>query len=158
MTHRATVKTNAFTLVELILVLVLIGLALAIAGPPLAEAYWRSSARGAVDEFVTTHELARSTAVRYGRVARLRIDAAGGRFWAEVDTGQTGSGRRVIGGVKRVGDVGLRMTSDRSTICFDSRGLATRREACESADVTVIFSAPNWADTVEVTALGKVLR
>lgn len=159
LTHTMNVmKTNAFTLIELILVLVLIGLGLAIAGPPLAEGYWRSSARGAVDEFVTTHELARATAVRYGRVARLRIDAAGGRFWAEVDTGRAAGRPQVIGAVKRVGDLGLTMTSNRSTICFDSRGLPTTRGACESADARVVFSAESWADTVEVTLLGKVLR
>ena len=36
------------------------------------------------------HSLARSTAVRYARVAELPIDAANARFWVEVDTSGTG--------------------------------------------------------------------
>ncbi len=149
---------NGYTLVELMTVLVLAGLAGAIAGPPLASTYERTATRAARDQFVSTHSLARSMAVRYGRVAELHIDAAGARFWVEVDTSSIGGMNARVGVRKDLSAAKVLLTSDRSMLCFDVRGLPTARGACEAADATLIFSVEGKADTVKISALGKVLR
>ena len=149
-------KNTGYTLMELMIVLVLTGLALAIATPPMADAVRRTQTQVAGDEFLTRHGLARSVAIRFGRLTEVHIDATNGRFWVEVDTSQAGGMKDTIGVVKHLENMSL--TSDRSLLCFDSRGLPTTRGSCESADATLVFTAENVVDTLKITALGKVLR
>ncbi len=149
---------KGYSLVELMTVLVLAGLAGAIAAPPLASTYERTATRTARDQFVSTHALARSMAVRYGRIGELHIDAANARFWVEVDTSSISGMHARVGVTKDLSASKVLLTSDRSIVCFDVRGLPTTRGACETADATIIFSVEGKADTVKITARGKILR
>lgn len=150
------IEKRGFTLLEVIIATTLVAVIAAISGPPLAQTFRRRVTQGAAQQFVGAHMLARSTAVRYGRVAELHIDPSGARFWVEVDTSRVGVRPDTVGYVHNIDRV--TMTSNRSVICFDGRGLATTRGVCESADVTITFGMPGRADTVRTTALGKVLR
>jgi hypothetical protein len=108
---------------------------------------------------VLTHSLTRSTAIRYGRVAQLHIDAPTRRFWIDVDTSANGIGQRAtIAYVRDVSTIGLQMTSTRTLLCFDARGIASTLGSCEPGDAKVVFTDGPKADTVVTTALGKVLR
>lgn len=151
-------KNNGFTITELMIVLVLGGIAVAIATPSLSTAFRRTGLRAATDEFVSTHALTRSAAVRHGRTAELHIDNSSGRFWVEVDTGTTSVMKDTVGVLKDVTTKNVSLNSNRAVICFDSRGLPTTRGSCEAADATIIFSSGSRVDTVTVTALGRVLR
>lgn len=150
------VKRRGFTLLEVILTTTIITVVAAIGGPPLVHTFRQRVTQGAAQRFVGAHMLARSTAVRYGRVAELHIDPSGARFWVEVDTSRVGGLSDTVGYVHNIDRI--TMTSTRSLICFDGRGLATTRGACESADITITFEMSGRADTVRTTALGKVLR
>ncbi len=145
---------------ELMIVLVLVGAIAAIIGPGLAEWYRRKAIVAARDQFVSTHRFTRSVAVRYGRVAELHIDASNNRYWIEVDTSGTNQ-RDTIGAVRSMANMAF--TSTRQLLCFDTRGLPTTRTtsagaSCGAADVTVVFTVRGEVDTVQTTALGKVLR
>jgi len=148
-----------FTMVESIMVVTIVGLVAAIGGPKVSSALQRRTTSSAADQFVATHSLTRSTAIRYGRVAQLHIDAAGQRFWVDVDTSANGIGQRAtIANIRYVSDVGLQMASTRSLLCFDARGIASTAGSCESGDASVIFSDGVVADTVSTTIMGKLLR
>ena len=149
-------KNTGYTLMELMVVLVLTGLALAIVTPPMAEAVRRTQTQVAADEFITRHGLARAVAIRFGRLSEVHIDATNGRFWVEVDTSQAGGVKDTIGVVRRLDRVTI--SSDRTLLCFDSRGLPSTRGSCESADATIVFYQESTTDTVKITALGKILR
>jgi len=150
---------RGFTMIETIMVLTLIGIVAAIGGPKISAALLRRTTASAADQFTLTHSLTRSTAIRYARVAQLHIDAAGSRFWVDVDTSANGTGQRAtIGYVRDVSATGLTMTSTRTLLCFDARGLPSTTGSCEPADASVVFSDGATADTVATTALGKVLR
>jgi prepilin-type N-terminal cleavage/methylation domain-containing protein len=152
-------QRRGFTMIEAIMVLTLIGIVAAIGGPKLAAALQRRTTASAADQFVLTHFLARSTALRFGRVSQLHIDTAGKRFWIDIDTSANGVGQRaIIANVRDVSGDGLQMTSTRALLCFDARGSAATSGPCESGDAMVIFSTGATADTVATTALGKVLR
>ncbi len=79
-------NTRGFTLLELLVVTILLGALTLTALPLIGPARVRAAVRHAVDEFRAVHSLTRATAIRHGRVARLYIDNAAGRFWVEVDT------------------------------------------------------------------------
>ena len=150
-------RNKGYTIVEIVVVMTLAGAALAIATPSLPSAYRRTAVRSAVDEYMSTHSLARAAAVRYGRTAELHVDS-NGRFWVEVDTSSTGGVTDTVGVVKNLSDEGVALTDYRSIVCFDSRGVPTTRGACEPMDATMIFSSKSLVDTVTVTVLGRVLR
>ena len=74
-------QAGAFTLLELILVLVLISTVLAIAAPSLRGfVRGRQTANAAAQLLALTH-LARSQAVTRGCIHRLNIDAEEGTYW-----------------------------------------------------------------------------
>jgi prepilin-type N-terminal cleavage/methylation domain-containing protein len=152
-------QRKGFTMIEAILVVAVLAIVAAMGAPTLSTALQRRTTASAADQFVVTHSLTRSTALRFGRVAQLHIDAAAQRFWVDVDTSANGIGQRAtIANVRYVTDNGLHMTSNRALLCFDARGIASTLGSCESGDAKVIFSDGAMADTVTTTILGKVLR
>lgn len=150
---------RGFTMIESIMVASIIGIVAAIGGPKVSSALQRRTTASAADQFVVVHSLTRSTALRYGRIAQLHVDATGQRFWVDVDTSANGIGQRAtIANIRYVNDAGLEMATNRTLLCFDARGIASTAGSCESGDVKVIFSDGVMADTVSTTILGKVLR
>ena len=147
------------TVIELVMVLSVIGIVAATGGPRISAAIERRNTASVADQFVLTHSLTRSTALRYGRVAQLHIDAPNRKFWIDVDTSANGMGQRAtIAYVRDVSGNGLEMTSTRTLLCFDARGLVSTLGSCEPGDATVKFTDGVMADSVLTTALGKVLR
>ena len=152
-------QRRGFTLLEAIVVMTVMAIVAAFGGPKLSAALHRRTTSSAADQFVVTHSLSRSTALRYGRVAQLHIDAPTRRFWVDVDTSANGIGQRAtIANVRDVSGSGLTMSSTRTVLCFDARGIASTSGSCEAGDALVVFSDGATADTVRTTILGKVLR
>ena len=152
-------QRHGFSMIEMLMVLTLMAIVAATGGPKLSAALQRRTTSSAADQFVLTHSLSRSTALRYGRVAQLHIDATARRFWIDVDTSANGIGQRAtIANVRDVSGSGLAMSSTRTLLCFDARGIASTSGSCEAGDAKVIFSDGATADTVTTTILGKVLR
>ncbi len=154
--NRPDLRSKGFSLLELMIVLTLVGVMVSIVGPSLSDAFQQRATQGAVDRLTTAHALTRATATRFGRVAELHIDSVNVRFWIEVDTSGTGI-RDTVGLVYDLAEQ-VTMSSDRSLLCFDSRGLVTTRNTCESGNALVQFSFENRTDTFQTTVWGKVLR
>lgn len=149
-------RTRGFTLIELMFVMSLLGVILVLASPSFMIVYRQLVTRAAVGRFVVVHGLARSAALRHGRVSELHIDPADARFWVEVDTSGTGI-RDTVGLMHRLRE-GVVMASTRALLCFDARGLTTTRGPCEPGDVTVQFEVAGHSQQVRTTVLGKVVR
>lgn len=150
---------RGFSLLELVITMSLLAILAATGVTRLSGELRRRTTQIAVDQFATAHSLARSTAVRYGRVAQLHIDAPTRRFWVDVDTSGTGSGQRgIIWYVRDLSEPGLVMTSNRSLLCFDARGMPSTIPPCEAADAQIVFSAADKSDTLTTASLGKILR
>jgi prepilin-type N-terminal cleavage/methylation domain-containing protein len=152
-------NSRGFTIVEAIMVVAVIAITAAIGGPKISDALQKRATGSASDQFALSHSLARSTSLRYGRVAQLHVDTTAQRFWVDVDTSANGIGQRAtIGDVRYVSDFGSHMSSNRALLCFDARGIASTIGSCESGDANVVFSEGVMADTVATTILGKELR
>ncbi len=149
-------RSDGFSLIEMLIVITVMGVLVAILMPRMVTSFRQRATRGAVDRLATTHGLARATAIRFGQVAELHIDATNRRFWVEVDTSGTGI-RDTVGLINHLAEQ-VTMTSNRSLLCFDARGLTTTRSTCESGDALVQFSMAGRTDTFQTTVLGKVLR
>ena len=150
-------SSKGFTLIEMAVVVMILGVMLGMVMPSLVNSLRQRATQGAVYRLTAAHALARTTAVRFGRVAELHIDTANVRFWVEVDTSGTGI-RDTLGLMNDLSEEQITMSSDRSLLCFDSRGLATTRNACESGDALVQFSLSGLTESFQTTVLGKVVR
>jgi prepilin-type N-terminal cleavage/methylation domain-containing protein len=154
-----TTQRAGFTLIEGIISVAVIGILAAISGPRVTAALQSRQSSSAADQFVVVHNLTRATALRYGRIAQLHIDAPNKRFWVDVDTSANGSNQRAtIANVRDVSDNGLTMTSSRALLCFDARGIPSTLGSCQPGDAQLIFTDGVTADTIVTTALGKMLR
>jgi prepilin-type N-terminal cleavage/methylation domain-containing protein len=152
-------ERSGFTLIEAMMVVAIVAIVAATGAPKVSAALQRRTTASAADQFVLTHSLTKSTALRFGRIAQLHIDAPGQRFWVDVDTSANGIGQRAtIANIRFTSDNGMAMTTNRSLLCFDPRGIASTAGSCEPGNAQVIFSDSEVADTVTTTALGKVLR
>jgi prepilin-type N-terminal cleavage/methylation domain-containing protein len=72
-------KQSGITLIEMMIVVLVLGVIAATTTPLVANAYHRQAVRTAADEFRSSHALARSVAMKYGRRAALHIGST--RFW-----------------------------------------------------------------------------
>jgi prepilin-type N-terminal cleavage/methylation domain-containing protein len=148
-------RRRGFSLLELIIVLLLLGVFIGIAAPSASAMRYRYEVRGSSQRFAAKHSLARAVAVRTGRTAQLRVDTARSRVWIEVLRSPTV--RDTVGPVDYF-DPRIGFQSNRTALCFDARGLARTGGGCETPSATVIFSLAGRADTVEVTPIGRVVR
>ncbi len=151
-------QRTGFTLIEMLIVAIVFAAMVTMLSPSLVRELGAAKTRAAVNRFRSAHSLTRSTGIRYGRVAEFHIDAATARFWVEVDTSEAGGVTDTVGTIQDIGGGPFVMTSNRTLVCFDGRGLATTAGGCEAGDVTVVFSLAGRSDTVNVSSLGKVLR
>src|SRR5690349_25056552 len=120
------VTSRGFTLIEILIVVMMVGIVLGLGLPKLVQNYNMRATSTAADAFARAHELARATAVRFGRIGEIHIDAANARWWVDVDTsgrGQSG----LIGYVRSYDTRGVTMTSTDTLMCFDMRGLRSGR-------------------------------
>ena len=148
---------RGISLTEALIGLVVVGVLLAVALPKLIPVFRQGTVGTTADRVVLAHSLARATAVRYGRVARLNLDPSLGRFWVDVDTSGTGL-RQLIGSMQYLSTTGLTMTASRTMLCFDARGFATTRGGCAGADATVTIALGTRSTTLTITSLGRVVR
>jgi prepilin-type N-terminal cleavage/methylation domain-containing protein len=148
---------HGFTLLESLVVIAIIGAVSAIVMPKLMSLRDARQAGAAADAFAREHELARITAVRFGRDAMLHIDTANVAFWVSADT--NGLGHVATIGLKvSYKTSGVKLGSADTLLCFDMRGIRSSRGTCQSGATIVTFSRLTHNDSLQITALGKVLR
>jgi type II secretion system protein H len=88
MTYRATRNSAAFTLIELIIVMVIICTALAIAAPSLSGWNRGSRLRDSSDQFLALTRWARTQAIANSQTYRLNVDSQTGHYWVTAQDGQ----------------------------------------------------------------------
>lgn len=82
-------QTRAFTLLELTLALLIIGLVVALAAPSLRGWSRAARLRDAADQMLALTRLARSQAVTDACTYRLNVDVSAGKYWlSRQDNGQ----------------------------------------------------------------------
>jgi prepilin-type N-terminal cleavage/methylation domain-containing protein len=155
-------RRAGFSLPELIITVTVVGILATLTVPATVTWRKRQSVTLAAGEFKTALGLSRATAVRTGRLTEFHIDPANARFWIEVDAGPL-TGRDEVGAIRDVAGGQLTMSSNRTLLCFDGRGLPTVRQtsqgvSCQAADAVVIFARGGLTKKLVLTPLGRVQR
>lgn len=152
-------KKAGFSLLEILVVVAMVGVLAGIAFPRIGGIQDKFARRGAVNAFMSTHSLARATALRQGGLTELHIDPTNNLFWIEVDTSFARSGvMDTIGFVIDLADQRVTLTSTQTLLCFDARGLPSSAAGCATSGTIVAFAREGEADTIRTTVLGKILR
>jgi Tfp pilus assembly protein FimT len=139
--------------------LILLALVYAIAVPSVMNARVSASVHNAKYSVVSSVQLARATAIRYGRPAVLRLDASEDRVWIEVDTTVAGAGvMDTLGSIHLADEFNVELKSNRTGFCYNGRGIATTGTACPNAGGWIIVAKIGKADTIVISTVGRVLE
>lgn len=133
----------AFTLLELVVVCAIIGIAASIAAPRVSRTLDSMAVEGAARDVVNTFALGRLAALRYGG-ADVRIDTLSLTVQA---------GAQVIIAHHVVKDHRVRLRSNTALVRYAATGLATG-----VSNGSVVVSRGAAADTIIVSRLGRVRR
>ncbi len=147
------------SLVEMIVVLAVISLLATLAAPPLSRMRESAALQNGRAAVTSALSVARTAGTQWGRTSILRIDTATNRLRIVVDTGSAAGGvdtlvvRRYFLGA----DQGVALSSNRTEICFNSRGVATTAAACPSSGARIVLSVGARRDTIVVNSAGRVI-
>ncbi len=148
-------RTNGFTTIEMVIVIVLMGIVAAMAFPRIRGALERQSVRSARAAAQTFVVKARAAAVQRGcrGVLHVRSD---GRVWVTICTTTPGGGRTLdtLGPIDSLGArYKVQVAPSRDSIEFDPRGMKIGFQR-----VVVVFSNAAIRDSLVVNEVGKVVR
>jgi len=143
-------RRGGFTLAEMLIVLVIIGIALAMAVPRMQGVLHKSALHGALNQMASDLTLTRLRAVRSATRVSLSINAAGTGYSVIVDP--TGA----VDTVKTVSFVddarGLTFSPASSSVTFDSRGLLV------SGTTTITATRQGRSDSLSISGVGRIYR
>lgn len=150
-------RAMGFTLIELVFVVTIATVLLGIAAPRLAVVSGRVALGDARSRVTSSLAAARAAAVRFGRVSYLVLDAAGDRVLVQVDTSALGGAPPAsLGEMDLWEDLSVNLGASEPLLCFDPRGLAVAVPPCTGRGVVVRLQRGELADSVVVSAVGRV--
>jgi len=148
-------KCRGFTMLEVIIVLVIMGLVVAFTLPRIHGALAKTNVRSARVAFGAFASRARATAIQRGCKATLNYSTgSAGKVWITACK-LTGSGTDTVGTIEPLAArYGTSMSSSTSSLQYDPRGLSVGYTT-----VTVVFTATTGdKDSSMINQLGKVTR
>jgi prepilin-type N-terminal cleavage/methylation domain-containing protein len=141
---------GGFSLAEMLIVLVIIGIALAMAVPRMQGVLHESALQGSLNQVASDLTLTRLRAVRGASRASLTINAAGTGYTVVVDP--TGTPQTVKTVSFATDPRGLVLSPANTSVTFDSRGLLV------TGTTTIVAARQGRRDSVFVTGVGRVYR
>lgn len=147
-----------FTVIEIVLLVVMLGVVSAIAMPSIGRIRISASIHNARSAVISAISLGRATAINYGRPATVHLDSGGDRVWVEIDTTLAGDGSVVdtLGLFYISDELDVDLESDSPGVCFNSQGIGTTGAECPVAGAQIILSRSGRADTVNVSPPGRI--
>ena len=150
-TRRRFRAASGFTLGELIIVILMVGVLTAMIAPRVGEAITKQGVRSARSAIVSMHSTARAAAVQRSRRTTLLVSGT---------TLVVRARHPVTGVLDTIGNpqdmrsrYGVSVVTTRDSVVFDPRGVGV-----ESGATTIVVSRGAYADTLQISAAGRVLR
>ncbi len=147
--HRSQV--SGFTLLELLIIVVLMGLVTAMVFPRMGGVRASAALRAARVQFASSLATARAAAVRFGRPAQLK--RTGNNIQVRADTGGTGTFVSLGPSVPLDSQFSVTLGASVDSVVFGPRGLATN---LSSSGAQFALVRGTIRDSVCLTRLGDV--
>jgi prepilin-type N-terminal cleavage/methylation domain-containing protein len=141
---------RGFSLVEMVIVILLVGVMAAMFVPRIGGEIDRRNVRSARAAVTTLHAKARATAIYRGRAVNL---VRSGNEMLVLSTEPVTGAVDTVERRDFLGSYGVTVTSTRDVLVFDPRGLGR-----EGSATTIIVSRSGYADSIRVTPVGSIVR
>ena len=143
-------RRNGFTLIEMMIVVVVMGLIMLVALPRVRSGMIKSAIRSARSDIIAMHSQARNAAVQQGKPTQVSFNGDRAVVLMEVAPGSA-SWADTLSGVQDMSDkYGVRLTASQDWK-FAPRGFGLQGG-------TVRISRGGYADTVTVSGFGRVVQ
>lgn len=145
---------RGFTLIEMLMVFVIVGIVVAFGLPRLRDSLQKSNVRSAKSALATLVAKARAAAVARGCTATVGFTSGTTGTVAISVCRVNAAGTQILGGVDSLAArYNVAMTPSAGTLQFDPRGLSV-----SYSGMTVVFTSGTITDSVVINPLGKVVR
>lgn len=144
-------RRNGFTLIEMLMVVVIVGLGLLIALPRFQSVLGQSNLTSARAAVITMHSIARATAAS-GRAAVVRMTGNSILVTATPRLKAGAGSRDTVAGPKNMStEYGVSMSPSVDTIMIDQTGLGRNAS-------NIILTKSSFKDTIRVNTYGRVQK
>jgi prepilin-type N-terminal cleavage/methylation domain-containing protein len=150
-----TQSQRGFSLIEMLMVVVIIGIMLRVGLPFFRTANTKADVRGAADLVSSMHARTKQAAVQRGRVAQLIMDRTN-QTMVIVANKVTGAGVDTVSKVENLSTrfgVQFGTSPTRDTLMFTPRGLGV-----EASDTKIIIGKGTFRDTLTISSAGRLVR
>lgn len=152
--ERDQMGKRGFSVIELVIVMVVIGVLAAFGIPRLRNSLEKSNIRGAKAGFATLVATARGVAVQRGCPATLNLTADSAWVTACNLTPPPAPATVVVGSKKLVGSqYSVTFTPSAASVTYDPRGIQT-----DFKTTTIRIAGSTLTDSVIINQVGKVIR
>jgi prepilin-type N-terminal cleavage/methylation domain-containing protein len=142
---------RGFTLIEILIVVVLLGLIIGVTGPRLRTALLRQNVRSARDALVNMHSAARASAIQRGRYTALSI--VGDTALVVAQHPVTAAFDTIVNPTNLRSRFGVTVTTTNNWLVFDPRGMSTTW-----GTTRIVVQRGPFQDDIEINPLGRVVR
>lgn len=139
---------NAFTLVEILIVIAIMSIVLAMALPKMGNMNDRNQMRSAKDGIASRVSTVRAQAISTGRISTLYMDGDSIRYTTGTGAAETAKGTTI----NLYRQFGVKVVSSAITIPFDGRGMTS------GAARKVIFTRGSLTDSLCISPIGLINR
>ena len=144
------IRRAGFSLIEMLIVVVMIGLMTLIALPRLADTFAQSNLSSARAKIISLFSVARATASGSSRTTVLRL--SGNKIYVVASKLNGGVGVDTVTPVENINtEYGVTATVSPDSILLDQSGLGRNGS-------TIILSKSGRADTVTISQYGQILK
>jgi prepilin-type N-terminal cleavage/methylation domain-containing protein len=141
---------GGFTLAEVLIVVLIIGIAIAMAVPRMQGVLHQSAIESALNSVASDVTLARLRAVHNARRASLVVNAAGTGYSVVVDSAGTPTTFKTVSFATDY--KGLTLSPVNDTVVFDSRGMLVQGTG------TIRATRQGRTDSLTISGVGRVYR
>jgi prepilin-type N-terminal cleavage/methylation domain-containing protein len=143
---------KGFSMIEMVVVIILVGLIASIGFPRLRDSLEKQNVRSAKALIATLAATARGAAIQRGCSATLNMTVDS--IWVTACGVNPPAASVQVGTKKLVGDeFSVTLNSTAATVVYDPRGIATVFQA-----TTVRVIGPNYRDSVMINEVGRVSK